>query len=158
ARAHYARLSPPAALYLASATLEQVQRERAGADWMGAVQEAGEDRRYARSLFVRSNPAEPLHRSMERLKDHVAELLAHTIEPVILCDNAGQRDRLREMIGDAGATLGIGLVSAGFTLPDAGLAVMTDHEIFARYRRRRRRLKKTGGLSIAELSALRVGD
>ncbi|HUK64112.1 MAG TPA: transcription-repair coupling factor, partial [Dongiaceae bacterium] len=33
-----------------------------------------------------------------------------------------------------------------------------DHEVFARYRRRRRRLKKTGGLSIAELSALKVGD
>ena len=158
ARTHYARLSPPAALYFEGATLERVQRERAGADWMGGVQEAGEDRRYARNLFVRSAPAEPLHRSIERLKNHIAELLAQNLEPVILCDNPGQRDRLREMLGDAGETLGIGLVSAGFTLRDAGLAVMTDHEIFARYRRRRRRLKKTGGLSIAELSALRVGD
>ena len=35
---------------------------------------------------------------------------------------------------------------------------MTDHEIFSRYRRRRRRLKRTGGLSLAELSALKVGD
>jgi transcription-repair coupling factor (superfamily II helicase) len=56
------------------------------------------------------------------------------------------------------AQLGVGLVSAGFTLPRAGIAVLTDHEIFSRYRRRRRRLKKTGGLSLAELSALRVGD
>ena len=36
--------------------------------------------------------------------------------------------------------------------------MLTDHEIFARYRRRRRRLKKTGGLSIAELSTLKIGD
>jgi len=49
-------------------------------------------------------------------------------------------------------------VSNGFTLRDAGLAVLTDHEVFSRYRRRRRRLRRTGGLSLAELSALKVGD
>ena len=80
------------------------------------------------------------------------------MQPVILCDNPGQRDRLFELLGDTGATLGVGLVSAGFTLQAAGLAILTDHEIFARYRRRRRRLKKTGGLSLAELSALKPGD
>ncbi|HTM57460.1 MAG TPA: transcription-repair coupling factor, partial [Candidatus Udaeobacter sp.] len=158
AREHYARLSPPSALYLPGSTIERMQRERPGADWLGAVREAQEEKRYAGTLFVNCMPAEPLQRSMERLRNHVAELMARDLLPVILCDNAGQRDRLREMLGDDGATLGIGLVSAGFTVPDAGLAVLTDHEIFARYRRRRRRLKKTGGLSIAELSALRVGD
>ena len=158
AREYYARLSPPASLYLPASALDQLQRERAGVDWLGAVREAGEEKRYAQTLFVHCMPAEPLQRSMERLRNHIAELMARDVEPVILCDNAGQRDRLREMIGDEGATLGVGLVSAGFTLPSAGLAVLTDHEIFARYRRRRRRLKKTGGLSIAELSVLRVGD
>src|SRR5207247_3128543 len=53
---------------------------------------------------------------------------------------------------------GVGLVTAGFTLKHARLAVLTDHEVFARYRRRRRRLKKTGGLSLAELSSLKMGD
>jgi hypothetical protein len=38
----------------------------------------------------------------------------------------------------------------------AGLAILTDHEIFARYHRRRRRRRKTGGLSIAELSMLKA--
>ena len=77
---------------------------------------------------------------------------------VVLCDNAGQRDRLFEMIGDRGATLGVGLLSSGFTWPGAGLAVLTDHEIFARYRRRRRRTRKSAGLTAAELSSLKVGD
>jgi transcription-repair coupling factor (superfamily II helicase) len=157
-QSHYARLSPPATLFLPAGALGHVQREFAGADWMGAVLESGEERRYAASAFVHSSPAEPVQRSMERLKNYLAELGAQGIEPVILCDNTGQRDRLWEMLGGAGATLGVGLVSAGFTLRDAGLAVLTDHEIFARYRRRRRRLRKTGGLSIAELSALKVGD
>jgi len=157
-RADHGRLAPPEALFLAATSLEDVQRRHAGVDWMGTVQEPGEDRRYAGAVFVRCAPAEPLQRSMERLRNHVAGLLAQDIEPVILCDNAGQRDRLHEMLEGAGATLGVGLVSAGFTLPGAGLALLTDHEIFARYRRRRRRLKKTGGLSIAELSALKAGD
>src|SRR6185295_1572748 len=63
-----------------------------------------------------------------------------------------------EMLDGAEATLAVGLVSSGFTLPGAHLAVLTDHEIFSRWRRRRRRLRKTGGLSIAELTALKVGD
>jgi hypothetical protein len=75
-------------------------------------------------------PAEPLQRSMERLKSHLAELGANGVQPVILCDNPGQRDRLFELLGDTGATLGVGLVSAGFTLKAAALAVLTDHEIF----------------------------
>jgi transcription-repair coupling factor (superfamily II helicase) len=99
-----------------------------------------------------------MQRSLERLKGHVAELGANDIHPVILCDNPGQRDRLFELLGDTGATLGVGGVAAGFTLRDAGLAVLTDHEVFARYRRRRRKLRRAGGLSLAELSALKVGD
>jgi transcription-repair coupling factor (superfamily II helicase) len=157
-RAHYPFLSPPGDLFLPSETLLEIQRDRPGADWMGSVGETGEEKRYARSLIVECRPAEPVQRSMERLKSHLAELGANGQHAVILCDNTGQRDRLFEMLGDAGATLGVGLVSAGFTLPGAGLAILTDHEIFARYRRRRRRLRRTGGLSIAELSALKVGD
>src|SRR5437762_2138224 len=103
-------------------------------------------------------PPEPIQRSMERLKAHLAELGANDMRAVILCDNPGQRDRLFELLGDTGATLGVGLISAGFTLKGAALAILTDHEIFARYRRRRRRLKRSGGLSIAELSALKLGD
>ncbi|MBI1798206.1 MAG: transcription-repair coupling factor [Candidatus Eisenbacteria bacterium] len=143
---------------IAASMLEELQRRHAGADWMGTVAESGEAGRYAQNLLVACAPAEPVQRSIERLKSQIAELGARAIEPVILCDNIGQKDRLWEMLGDAGVTLGVGLVSAGFTLAGAGFAVMTDHEIFARYRRRRRRLRKTGGLSIAELSSLKSGD
>jgi len=157
ARAHYPLVSPPEQLFAAPGTLDTLA-EKPGADWMAAIAEAGGDKRYARTLLVDSRPAEPMQRSIERLKSHLAELGANGIHAVILCDNPGQRDRLGEMLGETGATLGIGLVSAGFTLPAAKLAILTDHEIFARYRRRRRRLRKTGGLTLAELSALKVGD
>ncbi|MBI3539335.1 MAG: transcription-repair coupling factor [Candidatus Eisenbacteria bacterium] len=127
--------------------------------------------RAARTVFIECAPAEPLQRSTEKLRAHLLELDAHGIDAVVLCDNPGQRDRLAEMLGDVGAAigtagaaihvgnaaLGVGLISAGFTLKHAGLAVLTDHEIFARYKRRRRRLKKAGGLSLAELSSLKAG-
>ncbi len=125
---------------------------------MATIVEAGGTARWAKTLFVPCSPAEPLQRSMDKLKDHLTELGAKGITSVLLCDNQGQRDRLWEMLGNEHGTLGVGLVSAGFTMPSAGLAVLTDHEIFARYRRRRRRLRRTGGMSVAELSQLKPGD
>ena len=158
ARGPYPSVSPPEALFLPGADFDALTSARPGADWLGPVVEAGDAARYAGALVVDCSPAEPVQRSIERLRGHLAELGARGIQPVVLCDNPGQRDRLAELLGETGATLGVGLVSAGFTLAAAGLAVLTDHEIFARYRRRRRRLRRTGGLSLAELSALRPGD
>ncbi len=158
ARAHYPFVSPPEALFLPAGTAASLAAARRGADLLGAVVERGEAGRYAETLLVDCRPAEPMQRSLERLKGHLAELGANGIQPVVLCDNSGQRDRLFELLGDTGATLGVGLVAGGFTMPAAGFALLTDHEVFARYRRRRRRLRRTGGLSIAELSALKVGD
>ncbi|MBI5708821.1 MAG: transcription-repair coupling factor [Candidatus Eisenbacteria bacterium] len=158
ARAHYPFISPPDSLFLPGESFDALVSARPGADWMGPVVEAGDATRVARTLVVDCAPAEPMQRSIERLRAHLAELGANGIQAIVLCDNPGQRERLLELLGDTGATLGVGLVSAGFTLKAARLAVLTDHEVFARYRRRRRRLKKTGGLSLAELSALKVGD
>ena len=157
-RAQYPLVSPPDALFLPAEAWTRLHAERTGADFMGAVRAEGEGQRYAQVLLVECAPAEPLQRSMEKLRNHLAELSARGIEPVVLCDNTGQRDRLWEMLGNDHARLGVGLVSAGFTLPGAGFALLTDHEIFARYRRRRRRMRRTGGLSAAELSQLKPGD
>ncbi|NOT34720.1 MAG: transcription-repair coupling factor [Candidatus Eisenbacteria bacterium] len=158
AKRDFPTLAPPRERFLAASALDEVLGSRAGLDWMGAIVESGEAARHPHLLFIDSRPAEPMQRSIERLQSHLAELGATGMRAVILCDNTGQRDRLVELLGETGATLGVGIASAGFTLPGARLAVLTDHEIFSRYRRRRRRLKKTGGLSMSELSALKVGD
>jgi transcription-repair coupling factor (superfamily II helicase) len=154
---HYPQVSPPEALFLPGSAWNRLLASHAGCDWMAAIVEAGA-REGALERFVDCRPAEPVQRSVERLQSHIVELGANGTRVVILCDNQGQRDRLAELLGETDAVLGVGLISAGFTLPGASLAVMTDHEIFARYRRRRRRLRRTGGLSLAELSALKVGD
>ncbi|HTR97027.1 MAG TPA: transcription-repair coupling factor [Candidatus Acidoferrales bacterium] len=158
ARAHYPLLSPPGQLFEPASAWHELIAARAGADWMAPIVGAATATARGDALFVDCSPAEPLQRSIERLKAHLAELAANGVSAVVLCDNAGQRDRLGEMLGDAPATLGVGWVSEGFTVRGAGLALLTDHEIFARYRRRRRRLRRTGGLSAAELSQLKPGD
>jgi transcription-repair coupling factor (superfamily II helicase) len=158
ARGPYPAVSPPDALFLPGDDFDARISARPGPDWLGPVAESGDAARYGATLTVDCAPAEPVQRSIERLRGHLDDLGAHGIRALVLCDNAGQRDRLAELLGETGATLGVGLVSAGFTLRGAGLAVLTDHEIFARYRRRRRRLKRAGGLSLAELSALKPGD
>jgi transcription-repair coupling factor (superfamily II helicase) len=158
ARAQYPLLSPPEQLWLPEDAWGELCATRPGADLLGPIAAAGEAVRYASTLVVDCAPPEPLQRSMEKLKNYLAELGANGVAPVVLCDNQGQRDRLYELLGESGATLGVGLVSAGFTWKDAGLALLTDHEIFSRYRRRRRRSRRTGGLTAAELSALKPGD
>ena len=157
ARPQYPLVSPPEELFVPAASVRSWLAQRPGCDWASTIGEhPAEPAR--ETLFVDCRPAEPIQRSIDRLRTHLAELGAQQMEAVILCDNAGQRDRLAELLGETPATLGVGLIASGFTLPAAGLSLLTDHEIFARYRRRRRRLKRTGGLSLAELAALRVGD
>src|SRR5262249_58072927 len=137
-------ISPPEQLWLRDDAWTELVATRRGADLMGAVARAGEASRYATTLVMDGSPAEVVQRSMERLKNHLAELAANAVAPVILCDNQGQRDRLSEMLGESGATLGVGLVSAGFVWKDAGVAVMTDHEIFSPVRRPRPRAPRPG--------------
>jgi transcription-repair coupling factor (superfamily II helicase) len=77
----------------------------------------------------------------------------------IMCDNRGQAMRLSELLGETATdvALEVGSLEKGFALPDAGLVVYTDHDIFDRYRRRRRR-KFRGGAPISSFEALVQGD
>jgi transcription-repair coupling factor (superfamily II helicase) len=52
----------------------------------------------------------------------------------------------------------IGTLHTGFILPDIPLVVMTDSEIFSRYRRRRRRQSFKEGVVIEDFTSLREGD
>jgi transcription-repair coupling factor (superfamily II helicase) len=92
---------------------------------------------------------------------------------VILCDNAGQAERLEELLTDGGrgvtpAALAIGVLDGGFVIPPAvhgsvgetarGLRVLTDHEIFRRERRIRRSRRYATGTSLESVTALKAGD
>ena len=75
-----------------------------------------------------------------RLRDALLELEGQGQRVALLCANRGQADRLGELIDEAGepppmTVPAVGYVSGGFLWPDAGIACITEHEFFERYRR-----------------------
>jgi transcription-repair coupling factor (superfamily II helicase) len=91
-------------------------------------------------------------------------LVRDEFSTVILCDNAGQAERLDELLADFGvpspAALTVGVLHGGFAIPapgGGGLRILTDHEIFRRERRIRRARRYTSGVGVETLS-LKGGD
>jgi transcription-repair coupling factor (superfamily II helicase) len=147
---------PPAALFLEPDTACR-RMESFGRILLGDV--SGHDIRFN----VRE--AEPIERDMDTLAALLRVGAARGEETYILCDNAGQLERLEEILGGAaglpaGAHLAIGAVHGGFVLEGAEppLRVLTDHEIFRRERRLRRGRRFRGAVSLESLAQLRPGD
>ena len=106
---------------------------------------------------------EPIDRDMLRL----AAVVRGPTPTLILCDNAGQAERLEELLnegkgGASRAMLAIGALGGGFVIPsvgdEPGLRVLTDHEIFRRERRIRRARRYASGAAIEAITALKAGD
>ncbi|MGH7482548.1 MAG: transcription-repair coupling factor, partial [Longimicrobiales bacterium] len=116
-------------------------------------------------VFFEVRPAEDIGRDMERLSGLLRTGAARAEDTLILCDNAGQLERLEEILGGAGAlpprtTLALGSVHDGFVLDGAEppVRVLTDHEIFSRARRLRRARRFRGAVALESLSQLQPGD
>ena len=124
----------------------------------GAIEISGEQA----SIEFPFRPPEEIARDIKRLKQVVAD----GIPTVILCDNAGQAERLDELLNDdrvSPASLAIGVLDGGFVIPPRGegflgYRVLTDHEIFRRERRFRRARRYATGSALESLTALKPGD
>ena len=115
---------------------------------------------------VRFNAREPeeINRDMETLVAVLRAGAARGEDTHILCDNAGQLERMEELLGGAAmperVSLALGAVASGFVLEGAEppVRVLTDHEIFRRARRLRRSRRFRGAVALESLSQLRPGD
>ena len=78
----------------------------------------------------------------------------------IFCDNQAQAGRLRELLDEVADQIDfpIGELQSGFLLPDHNIVVLTDHEIFERYRRRQRRRKYRVSQGTSAYEDLTPGD
>ena len=108
-------------------------------------------------------PPEPVDRDIKRLR----HIVSGGTPTIILCDNAGQAERLEELLSEdgsraTGAALAVGVVDGGFVIPPhgslAGLRVLTDHEIFRRERRIRRGRRYSSGAPLDSITGLMPGD
>ena len=102
-------------------------------------------------------PPEAVDRNLGRLR----ALLSGEPPTLILCDNAGQLERLDELLheGDSrapNATLVVGALDGGFVM--RSLRVLTDHEIFRRARRLRRARRYRQAAPSLATGTLTAGD
>ena len=114
-------------------------------------------------LLFPARAPDAIDRDVKRLR----RIVRDGMPTIILCDNAGQAERLDELLNEgteypSPAALTIGVLDAGFLLPpagnDPGLRVLTDHEIFRRARRIRRARRYGTGASLETITALKPGD
>jgi len=152
---------PPGALWLdagaAEASLETFAQVSLQALHMAGTEEdlGGPAVRFA------TREPEPVQRSVRLLAEVLRHDLGAGVVPVILCDNLGQRERLEELLPldvREKTVLVVGSLEAGFRMGEAGLAVYTDHEIFARRRRLRRRRRYASPGVAAHLTQIEPGD
>ncbi|HEX6560180.1 MAG TPA: CarD family transcriptional regulator, partial [Longimicrobiales bacterium] len=111
--------------------------------------------------------AEPIERDMDRLNVLLRSGAVRGEDTFILCDNAGQLERLEELIQldrrggiPPRTSLALGALTGGFVLEgvDPPVRVLNDHEIFRRDRRIRRQRRFRGAVALESLSQLREGD
>ena len=112
----------------------------------------------AETIAVDSRPQPSFGRKLDLLRGELRRLGTLGYERVIVCDNRGQAERLEELLGEGLASIEVGSIVAGFVLPGAKLSVFTDHEIFARYRRRGARRRRASAAVMRDLLTLKPGD
>jgi len=116
----------------------------------------GGEREPAISIDARPQPS--FGRKLDLLRGELRRLEELGYERVIVCDNRGQAERLEEILGEGVVSVDVGAITSGFVLPPARIAVFTDHEIFARYRRRRGRRSAPSRATIRDLMSLEPGQ
>ncbi len=119
------------------------------------------------AIRFNAREAEPIERDMDRLNVLLRAGAVRGEDSFVLCDNAGQLERLEELLQLAKGAgipprtyLALGALSAGFILEGAEppTRVLNDHEIFRRDRRIRRQRRFRGAVALESLSQLRAGD
>ena len=168
--------------YHEAARKEETSQSKSGpkhpdSRYLSAQELAGELQRHPRLLFgaippdltpeaeftLEARPQPDFNSSVKLLRKDLADLSLRNIETWILCDNEGQRNRFEELLGEPELKLryrlSVETLHRGFLLPDMGIAVYTDHQIFNRYHRPKTSSKaRRGGISFKELKDLNVGD
>ncbi len=109
---------------------------------------------------VRMSSQETFRGSFSVLRERLRVVCERGADVYLLCDNLGQQSRLAEMLEELGerVRLGVAPLRNGFSFPEHGLVVLTDHELFARPGRRYRAFRYGGGAPIHDYAALNKGD
>ena len=97
---------------------------------------------------------------LELFKEDIRRFWQQDYEILMLCETQGQQARFEELLTDERGylTIEVGTLHSGFTFPEARVAVVNDHEVYSRNRRRRRYRRFQDGIPIQAITALQQGD
>jgi transcription-repair coupling factor (superfamily II helicase) len=112
------------------------------------------------AINLRMKEPEVFGGNVDLLRSSIKDYNVERQKVFIFCDNVGQKDRLVELLNQYadGITWEVKNLSGGFSFPEIGLVVLTDHQIFSRYFWRRRRRRFNEGIALSSYSALSIGD
>ncbi|MBT4503396.1 MAG: transcription-repair coupling factor [Gemmatimonadetes bacterium] len=97
---------------------------------------------------------------LNELRQEIVQLDDQDFAIHMRCETQGQNSRLQEIFSPWAEQIafGLGSLHRGFIFPEAQLALLNDHEIFSRQKRRYRYRKFKGGTPLASFNALQRGD
>lgn len=103
---------------------------------------------------------ENLHSDLEILESNLNEHLEKGYKIIIQSDNSSQRKRMQELLPHIEDKIDftIGVLQTGFVLNNPQLAIYTDHEIFSRYKRKRRLQRFSKEEALVDYESLIPGD
>jgi transcription-repair coupling factor (superfamily II helicase) len=148
---------PPSRAYLSPAELV-LYLNRYPTLLLGALAEA------ETFLSWDTHPQPLFHGNLNLLRERLQENAHRGWKTFILCDSRSQEARLHDLLEEEIETGSVRLLveslHEGFEVPQAHLAVYTDHQIFGRYHRptTRKRRRLLGSLSLRALQNLQPGD
>lgn len=122
--------------------------------------------------FIRDNSVEKISfasvppptftANIERFVSFSAKARANGKDVFVLCDTQAQADRLKELLDEekvaAEVQIRAGALHNGFLCDQAGLFILTDHEIFDRFKRRKTYRRFKNGEYLRSLKALKLYD
>ncbi|MEA1973205.1 MAG: CarD family transcriptional regulator, partial [Candidatus Cloacimonadota bacterium] len=101
-----------------------------------------------------------VHNNLEMLSKIISKRQHDGYKIIIQSDNKSQMKRMTSLLEDFDLFVehSIGVLQKGFNLEDGELTVLTDHEIFSRYKRRRRKSKYSQKEALADYESLKPND
>ena len=103
---------------------------------------------------------ENLNGNLDLLEKELIKNLDKGFDIFIQSDNKSQSKRMQDLLPDYFDKIefSIGVFQRGFKLEDAGIIIYTDHEIFSRYKRKRRKTKFSTDEALVDYESLKPGD
>ncbi|MDO9577621.1 MAG: transcription-repair coupling factor [Candidatus Cloacimonadales bacterium] len=101
-----------------------------------------------------------MHGSLEILEQEIAAKVRDGYRIFLQSDNKSQSKRMLDLLPQFENQMDftIGVLQNGFNLIDARLAIYTDHEIFSRYKRKRRQAQFSKEEALVDYESLKPGD